>query len=123
VADALLGDLAGVVVEVVQGAEDVTVAADEVVGELVDQGEAFTAVAGGGRIGDVRVGVLEVHPVAGAQLGGGDLLQWADSDADGLQEAARISGERGALVVAERGGESAGKRRVGVAHPSSSSDA
>ncbi len=39
VADALLGNQTGVVAQIVQGAENVVVMADEVVGELVDQGE------------------------------------------------------------------------------------
>jgi hypothetical protein len=113
VADTFLGNLAGVVVQVVEGAEDVRVVTDEVVGELVDQREVLPAATGRGRIGNIWEGVLEEHPVTGAQLGGGNLLERADSDADGLQEAAGILGRCGALVAAERPGE----WRVGLLIP------
>jgi hypothetical protein len=97
--------------------------ADEVVGELVDQRELLSAAAGRGRIGNIWEGALEEHPVTGAQLGGGNLLERPDSDADGLQEAAGVMGKCGALLAAEGDGKSAGERRVEAAHPSSSRDA
>jgi hypothetical protein len=62
VADTFLGNLAGVVVQVVEGAEDVRVVTDEVVGELVDQREVLPAAAGRGRIGNIWEGALEEHP-------------------------------------------------------------
>jgi hypothetical protein len=52
----LLRDAPGVIIQVVEGAEHLVVAAHQEVAELVDQADELAAAAGRGRVGDVGGG-------------------------------------------------------------------